>query len=236
MTPPTHDRLLSDKVYDELLGLLGTRGFEPQSRLPGETQLALRFGVSRPVLRQALARLRAEGRIVARKGSGNYVGDLSAEPVIVSFGPLTSIPDVRSFLEFRCSVEGEIAAHAARHHTAEQLAQIRRERDRFETALHEGHSGIEEDIAFHTAITQASGNRFFTMTMTALCAQTRFGIHLVRGLSDPGTREQRHAAVCREHARIEAAIAARDVPGSRAAMAAHLTGGIERLFQHAGGG
>jgi len=69
------DRLLADKVYEELMQLMGTPGFEPRARLPGETALSQRLGVSRPVLRQALARLREEGRIYARKGSGTFVTD-----------------------------------------------------------------------------------------------------------------------------------------------------------------
>lgn len=224
------DRLLSDTVYDALLALLGTPGFTPQSRLPGEIALAERFGVSRPVLRQALGRLRLEGRIQTRKGSGNFVCDPRSGPPAVTFGALTSIPDIRDFLEFRCSLEGEIAAHAARQHTAKDLARIRRQRRLFEEALRRGESGIEEDIAFHAAITDTSANRYFAMTMAALNTQTRFSINLVRGLSSPENRERRHADVCREHAAIEAAIAARDPDASRRAMAHHLRGGIARLF------
>ncbi|SOE46192.1 Transcriptional regulator, GntR family [plant metagenome] len=224
------DRLLSDTVYDALLALLDTPGFTPQSRLPGEIALAERFGVSRPVLRQALARLRMEGRIQTRKGSGNFVCDPRSGPPAVTFGALTSIPDIRDFLEFRCSLEGEIAAHAARQHTAKDLARIRRQRRLFEEALRRGDSGIEEDIAFHAAITDASANRYFAMTMAALDTQTRFSINLVRGLSSPENRERRHADVCREHEAIEAAIAARDPDASRRAMAHHLRGGIARLF------
>lgn len=223
------ERLLSDRVYEELLALLGSDGYDPGVRLPGENALAERFSVSRPVLRQALARLRSEGRIQSRKGSGHFVGALQAPPQIASFGQLTSIPDIRSFLEFRCSVEGEIAARAAAHHNADDMAAIHRRRRRFEDALQSGASGIDEDIAFHIAIAQACGNRFFAMTMEALEAQTRFSIELVRKLSDRPS-EQRFAEVCREHAAIESTIASRDAEAARAAMVAHLHGGIARLF------
>lgn len=223
------DRLLSDKVYEDLLALLGTDEFAAGSRLPGENTLAGRFAVSRPVLRQALARLRAEGRIQSRKGSGHFVGAPRPQESLVSFGRLSSIPDVRSFLEFRCSVEGEIASRAAVHHTADDLARIRGRRVAFEQALQSGASGIDEDIDFHLAIARACGNRFFEMTMQALVAQTRFSIELVRSLSDSPT-PQRYAEVCREHAAIEAAIASRDAQAARDAMVAHLHGGISRLF------
>ncbi|WP_144631549.1 FadR/GntR family transcriptional regulator [Bordetella genomosp. 13] len=223
------DRLLSDRAYEELLALLGTDEFAVGARLPAENALAERFAVSRPVLRQALARLRAEGRIQSRKGSGHFVDQPRPQASMVSFGHLTSIPDVRSFLEFRCSVEGEIAARAALHHTEDDLARIAGRRQDFERALLAGASGVDEDIAFHLAIAQASGNRFFSMTMQALVAQTRFSIELVRSLSGRPTAE-RFDEVCREHAAIESAIATRDARVARDAMLAHLHGGISRLF------
>ncbi|MBV6303428.1 FadR family transcriptional regulator [Candidimonas humi] len=230
MNNPRAERLLGDVVYEELTALLGSGELPPQSRLPSENELSQRLRVSRPVLRQALARLRAEGRISTRKGAGNYVADSSAATTPkVSFGPLTSIPDVRSFLEFRSSLEGEMAARAAVHHDRESLAEIGRRRRRLESAMAAGGDGIEEDIAFHAAIAQASGNRFFSMTMEALAEQTRFSIGLIRQLSDRPLA-LRMQDVYREHAAIEQAIASGDPAAARDAMTAHLVGGIARLF------
>lgn len=84
----------------ELVGLLGTPGYEARARLPGETVLSQRLGVSRPVLRQALARLRDEGRIHTRKGSGNFVAEVMPQGERLSFGTLSNIPDIRAFWNF----------------------------------------------------------------------------------------------------------------------------------------
>ncbi|WP_084698361.1 FadR/GntR family transcriptional regulator [Muricoccus aerilatus] len=97
-------RPLSHEVYDRLRGLLGSGSFPRDARLPAEEELARRFAVSRSVLRQALVRLRVEGHVVSRKGSGSFVRELP-RPASPSFGPLHSIPDMRAFLEFRCGVE-----------------------------------------------------------------------------------------------------------------------------------
>jgi len=229
MTAATPDRRLGDKVYEQLLSLLGSEGFETHARLPGEIELARRFAVSRPVLRQALARLRAEGRISARKGSGNYVEALQPQADIVEFGPLTSIPDIKTFLDFRCALEGEIVARSAQDATPAAVQEIARRQEAFEQALQAGASGIDEDIAFHAAIAAACGNRFFEMTMTALIAQTRFSIDLVRKLAGP-MQAQRRQQVIAEHRAIVAAIAAGDPVAARTAMSAHLQGGIARLF------
>ncbi|MFJ4291060.1 FadR/GntR family transcriptional regulator [Cupriavidus sp. NPDC089707] len=109
-SPVLSNQPLSERVYLQLRQMLKT--VPRDTRLPGELEMAGRFGVSRPVLRQALERLRAEGLIYARKGSGNFVG---SPPQVVPFGPLTSIADVRSFLEFRCNLESEMVALAARN-------------------------------------------------------------------------------------------------------------------------
>lgn len=223
------DRLLADKVYEDLIQLLGTPGFEPRARLPGETALSQRLGVSRPVLRQALARLRDEGRIYARKGSGNFVTDALPQARPLSLSTLENIADIRAFLEFRCFMEGEAAARAALARSADEMHHVRLCRARFEQALADGSDAVEEDVAFHDAVAQACGNRFFGMTMNALAPQTRFSIGLSRSLAG---RPQglRRTGVCREHAAVELAIEQQDPAAARQAMEAHLRGGIARLF------
>ncbi|MGJ7505811.1 FadR/GntR family transcriptional regulator [Variovorax sp. GT1P44] len=223
--------LLGDKVYEDLLQLLGTPGFEPRARLPGETALSQRLGVSRPVLRQALARLRDEGRISVRKGSGTFVTDALPQARPISISTLENIADIRAFLEFRCFMEGEAAARAALMHTTDQMHHIRLCRERFEQALAEGSDAVEEDVAFHDAVAEACGNRFFSMTMTALAPQTRFSIGLSRSLAGRPQGERR-MGVYREHAAVENAIGQRDADAARLAMESHLRGGIARLFGH----
>jgi GntR family transcriptional regulator, transcriptional repressor for pyruvate dehydrogenase complex len=229
--PTRTPRLLSDKAYEDLMQLLGTPGFEPRARLPGETALAQRLGVSRPVLRQAFARLRDEGRIQARKGSGTFVTDALPQAKPLSLGTLENIADIRAFLEFRCFMEGEAAARAALMRNADQMHQVSLCRERFEQALAAGSDAVEEDIAFHDAVAQACGNRFFSMTMTALAPQTRFSIGLSRSLAGR-PRDGRRAGVCEEHAAVEQALARQDAAAARQAMEAHLRGGIARLFGH----
>ncbi len=177
-------QLRGDQVYEGLLTMLDQDAPERGTRLPGELELARRFDVSRPVLRQALARLRAEGRIYSRKGSGHYVGERS-QPVSASpsFGPLTSLPDINALLEFRLAIECECAARAAIQRASVHRQEIRSRRRQFERAIAAGAPAIDEDIAFHLAIAQATDNRFFAMTLAAISDHVRFGVRLVRSLS-----------------------------------------------------
>ncbi|MDJ0386840.1 FCD domain-containing protein [Roseomonas sp. E05] len=236
MPPVTHpgaNRPLSDTIHARLLEMLGSPEFPPGARLPGEHALAERFAVSRPVLRQALARLQAAGRIETRKGSGTFVRDSAAPPPLrLVYGPLSSIPDVRSFLEFRCGLESEMAARAAACRDPAARAALRQAAQALEAEGSTGRPAIEEDIAFHLAIARASGNRFFLATLAALAEQTRFSIRLTRELCTLPSRE-RFAEMQAEHDRILSAIEAGDAAAAHAAMAAHLRGGIRRLFGQA---
>jgi GntR family transcriptional repressor for pyruvate dehydrogenase complex len=180
------------------------------------------------VLRQALARLRAEGHVISRKGSGSYVSE-PARPAMPAFGPLHSIPDMRAFLEFRCSLESEMAAHAAHRADPAALEAIRQARRRLEEEVAAGHPALDADVAFHQAIANATGNRFFLATLEAFREQMIAGIRLTRELSGRPIRE-RHAEIAREHGRIEVAIASEDEAAARTAMTDHLHGGIRRLF------
>jgi GntR family transcriptional regulator, transcriptional repressor for pyruvate dehydrogenase complex len=220
---------LTDKAYQDILDLLGTQAYGPDAKLPSENTLAERFGVSRPIVRHAIARLRAEGRLYARRGSGTYVGDPGPPVDKIVFGSLQNIPDIRSFLDFRSTLESESAARAARRRDPVALEDIRACSRRLEQALDKGEQGIEEDFAFHVAIARASGNRFFLAAMLALTEQTRFGIQLTRSLSE-GPVPPSIAAVRKEHAAIEAAIVSGDPDGARRAMNDHLHGGMRRLF------
>jgi GntR family transcriptional regulator, transcriptional repressor for pyruvate dehydrogenase complex len=216
-------------AYDQLLALIGSNDFCADARLPSEIALAERFGVSRPMLRQALARLRSEGRIYSRKGSGNYVSGTSQSSALLTFSALGSIPDVRAFLEFRMSVEGECAACAAAVGDRMAIARLAKIQQRLASAFEHDKSGIDDDIAFHMTIAQATRNRFFAHTVGALLEQMQFSIRLVRELTTAPVAPRRKEVID-EHARIVSAIDRGDSDEARVAMRAHLAAGIARLF------
>jgi GntR family transcriptional repressor for pyruvate dehydrogenase complex len=222
---------LSDTVHAQMLELLASGAFPAGERLPGENALARRFSVSRPILRQALARLRAEGRIETRKGSGTVALGAPAQPVEsgLEFGPLGSISDVRSFLEFRCDVEGEMAARAAALRNPETITALRQALAQLETDMVAGRSTVEADLGFHLLVARASGNRFYGATLWALAEQMRFSIRLTGELAVQPPA-QRLARVREEHTAIVNAIEAGDAAAAREAIRIHLQGGITRLF------
>ena len=98
---------LGDRLSQRMVALIDRGEFSEGVRLPAESELATRFGVSRPVIREALSRLRVMGVIVSRKGSGSYVqkrADRPREMATIGFGPLDSLAQVRKCYEFRASL------------------------------------------------------------------------------------------------------------------------------------
>lgn len=63
---------LSEKVYHLLLTRISNGDYQANQKLPTEAVLSQDFGVSRPVLRAAMERLRDEGLIYSRQGAGSF--------------------------------------------------------------------------------------------------------------------------------------------------------------------
>lgn len=222
---------LSDTVYEALHELITTGAFAENSRLPSENDLALEYKVSRPVLRQALSRLRNEGLVESRQGSGSFVSRRATGTI--SFGPLKDIQDVRKCMDFRRGIECEAAAQAAMHGTESSFAELHRTLQNLKAAKVGMQEGLEEDFAFHLAIAQATGNRFFVITIEAMKPQVLFSINLIRSLSSMSAARHRADSV-QEHVQIYEAIAARDPEKARNTMSVALQKGIERVFGASG--
>jgi len=228
---------LGDQLCLRMTELIESGEFANGSRLPAEVELADRFGVSRPVIREALSRLREMGLIVSRKGSGSYVqrrGDLAARSPAASFGPVNSLAEVKKCYEFRMGLEGEAAYYAAQNRTAEMLIIMREALDRMDLAIAQGMVGMSADFEFHLAVARASGNEFFEAVMQSMRLPIEFAINLARSLSL--TRPIEHLrTVQNEHVFMFEAIEARDGEAARVAMRAHVQQSCSRVFDGPGG-
>jgi GntR family transcriptional regulator, transcriptional repressor for pyruvate dehydrogenase complex len=227
---------LGDQLCLRMTELIECGEFSDGSRLPAEVELADRFGVSRPVIREALSRLRVMGVIVSRKGSGSYVqrrSDLPARGVAAGFGPVNSLAEVKKCYEFRMGIEGEAAYYAAQNRTAEMLVMMREALDRMDMAIAQGMVGMSADYEFHLAVARASGNEFFEAVMQSMRMPIEFAINLARSLSL--TRPIEHLrTVQNEHVLMFEAIEASDKEAARQAMRAHVENACSRVFDGPG--
>jgi DNA-binding transcriptional regulator YhcF (GntR family) len=94
---------LADRVYHLLYSRISNGDYPANRKLPSETTLAEEFGVSRPVLRTALERLREQGLIHSRQGAGSYVREVKTVPL--GFARVETIADIQRCYEFRICIE-----------------------------------------------------------------------------------------------------------------------------------
>jgi GntR family transcriptional regulator, transcriptional repressor for pyruvate dehydrogenase complex len=229
MQPIGATRNLTDEVVERIAGEIGSGRFAPGERLPTERALMTALGVSRTVIREAVAALKSEGLVVTRQGSGVFVAaDASRVPFRIGSADLSSVEDIFNLMELRLAIEVEASALAARRATARQTAAVEHALDKIDQAIEQGESAVNEDFAFHCAIAAAAGNAQFVRLLEFL------GRHVIPRQSIRmalATTEEQRGYLIRiqsEHRRIAEAIRARDPAAARRVMRAHLSNSLAR--------
>jgi DNA-binding FadR family transcriptional regulator len=217
-----------------MLGRIQRGQFPGDGKLPSEKELSQSFGVSRPIVREALRRLREEGLIQSRQGAGSFVvGVAEPQPPRPLNGGqgqgIQTISDVRRIYEFRIALEGEVAYAAALNRNEALLAAVKRELDAIDQAIRTGKIGVQQDSDFHAAIARATQNQFFEAALSAVRPHLDYVIDLARSFSV--LHSAGHLAmVQREHAAVYEAIRDGDAVKAREAMQAHIRNAQERVF------
>jgi len=220
---------LPEEVAGTLARELASGPLRPGDRLATEQMLVARFRVSRAVVREAISRLKSEGLVVSRRGSGLYVAPPARRRSFrLDTGVLaTDLAEVGAVLELRLAVEEAAAGLAARRRTPAGLAAIRRAHEAMASAEDWDGAGVAADIAFHRAVAEATGNARFTGFITFLGNSLAEAIRAARAAASvpDGTRR----VTIGEHARILAAIQAGNAAAARRAARAHLRGARRRM-------
>lgn len=219
---------LADQVYDKLLVNILEEEYPVHSRLPAEDVLAQGFGVSRPIVRAALSRLRDDGIVQSRRGSGSYILR-RPDRQLISFVPLESISDVQRCYEFRIDVEGSAAAWAAKRRDDEDLAAMEHAYTVMEQAYQENELAVDADQMLHLAVARASKNPFFSSVLESLGQQIAFGVKLSRSLTLLDT-PARQELVLAEHRAVLEAIRLKQPEVAAATMRYHITAAKDRMF------
>lgn len=220
---------LADHAYNVLLHKIVTGELEEGAPLPTEAELCALFEVSRPVVREALKRLREQGVVVSRRGSGSFVQEnLSAE--ISSAQAERKQREILDGLEFRGAVEPLAAALAAERRQDRDLDAIQETIDRYARASLEGSPAAHLDFRFHLAVAAASRNHRFADAIGAVEQDISHGVNLSRFLSRFAHLE-RSRSVLADHTRILGAIRHRRPEEARRAMRAHLERARLRIIE-----
>ncbi|MBU6497106.1 MAG: FadR family transcriptional regulator [Rhodospirillales bacterium] len=220
----------ADHAFAVLFHKIVTGELAEGAALPSEHELSALFNISRPVVREALQRLRRENLIESRRGSGSFVR-LRSQVTMSSDYVAEKRALLLQNLEFRMAIEPQAAAYAAERCTPAQLQVIEQAVEHFrEVAIVEGSAGDHLDYGFHHAVAVACNNHRFVEAIETVEYDIDHGVNLVRYLVRFDHLE-RSRSVYEDHSRICAAIRDRDPDAARVFMRAHLENARRRMQQ-----
>ncbi|MBO9536517.1 FadR/GntR family transcriptional regulator [Herbaspirillum sp.] len=219
---------LSDRVARQLLDNIDGGAFPRGSKLPTEAVLAQEFGVSRTVVREAISRLKHEGVVEPRQGSGVFVTEQAGiKPLRIDYAEVSSPDAVLQIVELRRAIEAEVAAQAAKRRTEADIEAIEAALARIGTDVAAGGDGVAADVAFHRALAQATRNPYFIKTLEFLSQYLEAATAVTRG--NEARYEDFSRQVREEHEAIVEAIRAGDEMAARNAAQAHMFNAARRL-------
>ena len=221
---------LPDRIYARVVEAILRGDFAPHNKLPTEEALSAQFGVSRPTVREALARLRSDGIIDSRRGAGSTVIRAPGTPVVVAT-PVKSLADIERYYAFRSCVEMGAAAGAAEFRDADDLEALQLAFEALNTAMEGGESGADEDVRFHLAIARASHNPFFVTTIDTTVAPIRQFIERARNATDKKSLARVRTTQA-EHQAIVDAIVRRSSGDAAEAIRIHILNAKRRIFEN----
>lgn len=226
ITPGAH---LSDQVAEVLTIEIRSGRLAVGSKLPTEAALVVQFSVSRTVIREAVSRLKSQGLVDSRQGSGVFVKEVGFSPLNFDAKYAASKQAVIQMAEVRRALEAEVAGLAAQRRTQADLKRIRKSITLLDKAVQAGGDGVDEDVEYHRAIADAARNPFLIGTLEYLGQFLRGTTRVTRA------NEARRADFARqvrdEHEMIARAIEAGDAAAARKAAARHMDNAIKRIEQ-----
>jgi DNA-binding FadR family transcriptional regulator len=196
-------------------------------RLPTEQSLATTFGVSRNVVREAIAKLRSEGRVWSQQGRGAFIAD-AANPTVLSIDhdALQRGDAFLSLFELRGILEVHAAALAAARRTKDDLARMRDALSTMAAAPYGSVQWLRKDLEFHIAIAKATRNAYIVQFLGFVSERVRESI-LVAGARHASDEMAR--ATLTEHETVLAALEAGDAATASDAMRQHLANAARRV-------
>jgi GntR family transcriptional repressor for pyruvate dehydrogenase complex len=218
-----------NKVYEEVarqIERLILKKLKPGDKLPSERELAEMLRVSRSSIRDAIRGLELAGLVEPRQGTGTIVREVTASSPANPFANALNRRKemVAELLDFRKMLEPPLAARAASHASAEEIAEMEDILRRQEETQRQGEAAVAEDAEFHYSVALASNNSVVMKVLDILMDLLRETRE--RSLQVEGRAQKSLAG----HRRILAAIKAHDAEAAKAAMRRHIEDVEEIVF------
>jgi GntR family transcriptional regulator, transcriptional repressor for pyruvate dehydrogenase complex len=226
--PLVASRGLTDQLVARIAADITGGRLPPGSKLPTEREMMAATGVSRTVVREAVACLRADGLVTVRQGVGAFVAEHVRRPFRIEVDELDSLREALDVMELRAGVEIEAAGLAAERHNSAHIKKIAEAYRRIEGAVGRGETAVDEDFSFHCSIADATGNAQFKRFLDYL---GRFIIprqSIRKSLTRIEDQRAYLKRIQNEHMEILDAIRAGASATARAAMRRHLVDSRKR--------
>ncbi|MGJ7042426.1 DNA-binding FadR family transcriptional regulator [Shinella sp. BE166] len=218
---------LSTLVASSISREIAQGRLKPGDQLPTEQALAQTFGVSRNVVREAIARLRSEGRIWSQQGRGAFVADAQNTTVLtIDHDSLQEADAFKNLFEIRGILEVEIAGIAAQRRTDADIDAMKEALATMAAAPYGSVTWLKTDLEFHRTVASATQNSYMAPFLMFASERVRDSI-LASGHQQRS--DDLASITLGEHQSILDAIAAGDVDGARRAMTEHLAGAARRV-------
>ena len=217
---------LPDEVAKHIRVSIDSGEIQPGKRLPTQHELASIYGVSRPVIREAISILKSDGLVISQQGRGQFVNPEGSS--VFRLNPsLEDKEDLSHLFSFLMSVEVAATKQAAKCRNDDDLKAIRKHLDNLGLAIRKGQNGVDEDMQFHRAILHATHNGYFISFGEFLELRVRNLIRIAR--EKTARRNDMVKLVQQEHEAIFNAIEAQDAVEAERAAAQHLENAAKRL-------
>lgn len=229
--PSAGSGTLASRLGETLRQAITSGQYAPGTKLPSEAQLGEAHGVSRTVVREAIASLRADRLVEARQGAGVFVlvPPASSGPAAMSIENIdyARVSSVIEFLELRTAVEVEAAGLAALRRSPAQEEVIFEKHYAVQACLEAGKPTSEADFSLHLAIAEATNNSRFR-DFLSLIGKNIIPRAALRNEDNDADQSAYIKLLNEEHNAIVSAISAGDEEGAREAMRRHLRGSQSR--------
>ncbi len=175
MLPKLSRGTLAEQVTDNLLAYIDAQHLKPGDLLPSETALATSFGVSRPVIREALKNLEGKGIIEIVNGKGALVKPIDSDPLRLFFQRAMQIErgTIVELMEVRKGLEVEAAVLAASRRQPKDLEALERTVVAMRSHLQDTEEYTRLDLEFHILIAKASHNDMMVYLVESIREATR---------------------------------------------------------------
>lgn len=219
---------LPNQVANLISAEIRSGRLKPGDRLPTEHEFSSCLGVSRNVVREAIARLRSDGIVESKQGIGAFLR--RTEPAAALRFDAKALEDLEEFhyvFELRAMLEIRTAGLAAERRQPAGLKELKVALDRMRSSDRWEEAGVDADLDFHRAVARTTGNPYLLRVSAFITEQMRASIVKTRDRMK-SVAEVMNITIA-EHTAVYDAIQAGSPVGARKAMSRHIVNAAGRL-------